>query len=711
MAFDPYSSCPCGSGKKFKWCCQPIHVDIDRAFRQDQECQHEAALKIMAEVVAAHPANPEAWGRQAQLLFQNDRVEEAENALQRAFECNPDYPFGHFLRGMFRFHEGEIAGAAKLLRRAAEVYDPEARDMLAQVYGVLANCELKLNHPVAARAAFQIVLRYAPGDQETRQAFEQLFGKESRFPESARREYTFLSAAATLSGARRQLWDRALSEPAVVRLSDAARAFEELTRADEQDAAAWYNLGLARAWLGDNPPAVEALDRYLTLEPDEARAAAAWTLAEVLRSGHGMDAHSDYREHSTTFELRDPQPLFAMFQRWEQERRLVGVQANEEQGVLSGLILERAPVFTVGSAGGQMAALASYMILAQGILRVWFAKKESLDKVVAEIQQSAGQGLSPPHERTGPGSFADVLAEAVAFPTGPMPREEAARRVGEYASRFFEETWIHRPLKSLNMIPPIDAAGHLNLRKKLRGLVRFIEECATVGTSAGYDFSGLRRKLGILEPAATGAPAATPVPSAAPQAAAIDIGRMGAAELAGLSIDSMSDEQVEEAYHAAQKLDAKDLAGHFARGLIARPPRPERADRYPFYVYLSQRASEDGNGDAALDYVSAGESFDGEYNEGRRRNDYELRRARVHAKRGEAEQAGDVFDRLIAREPSNLRYRSDAAEAMLSARQGARALHFAEQGLAAARQQNNRDQEQYFLELAAAAKKLAESNV
>jgi len=31
MALDQYDPCPCGSGKKFKWCCLPIHVEIDRA--------------------------------------------------------------------------------------------------------------------------------------------------------------------------------------------------------------------------------------------------------------------------------------------------------------------------------------------------------------------------------------------------------------------------------------------------------------------------------------------------------------------------------------------------------------------------------------------------------------------------------------------------------------------------------------------------------
>src|ERR1700738_1022386 len=44
MSPDPYASCPCGSGKKFKWCCQPIHAEIEKAFRQQENGQHEAAL-------------------------------------------------------------------------------------------------------------------------------------------------------------------------------------------------------------------------------------------------------------------------------------------------------------------------------------------------------------------------------------------------------------------------------------------------------------------------------------------------------------------------------------------------------------------------------------------------------------------------------------------------------------------------------------------
>src|SRR4029077_9574947 len=147
----------------------------------------------------------------------------------------------------------------------------------------------------------------------------------------------------------------------------------------------------------------------------------------------------------------------------------------------------------------------------------------------------------------------------------------------------------------------------------------------------------------------------------------------------------------------AVKLDARDLAGQFARTIVQRPPK---GDRYPFFTHMIQQTLTAGDTDSALNLLNDAEKYDCEHNEGRRRNDYELRRGQVHAKRGEADAAADVFQRLIERAPDELKYRGSAAEAMLSLRQGARALKFAEDGLAAARQRGDRDTEQYLQELA-----------
>jgi predicted Zn-dependent protease len=118
MAQDPYEPCTCGSGKKFKWCCQPIFVGINRAWEQEAAGQHDVALRIMDQVVQEHEGNPEAWGQKARLLFTHGKIEEAENALQKAFDLNPNYPAGLLLRASFplsggRNDRGAAAGPAR----------------------------------------------------------------------------------------------------------------------------------------------------------------------------------------------------------------------------------------------------------------------------------------------------------------------------------------------------------------------------------------------------------------------------------------------------------------------------------------------------------------------------------------------------------------------------------------------------------------------
>src|SRR5262245_31204977 len=120
MALDQYLPCPCGSGKEFKWCCIPIHTESAHAFEQQAKGQHKAALRIMDEVVARHPDNPEAWCLKAVLLFAQKRIDDAENALQKALDLNPHHVFAHFLRGRFRQGEGEFPDLFVVLRKVLD---------------------------------------------------------------------------------------------------------------------------------------------------------------------------------------------------------------------------------------------------------------------------------------------------------------------------------------------------------------------------------------------------------------------------------------------------------------------------------------------------------------------------------------------------------------------------------------------------------------
>src|SRR5262249_27324198 len=158
-------------------------------------------------------------------------------------------------------------------------------------------------------------------------------------------------------------------------------------------------------------------------------------------------------------------------------------------------------------------------------------------------------------------------------------------------------------LLSLNRIPPIDAAGHGTLKKKLAGVIQFLEECKEL-SAIPYDFGRLRNKLGFGE-----------APAPASDGGAIEFSALSAADLAALQAESLTDDQAEQAYQAALKLDARELAGHFARVLTKRPPRPERPDRFPWYVQLVQQAMAEGNTEAALDFINEGEKADCEQND------------------------------------------------------------------------------------------------
>src|SRR5262249_33964974 len=180
-----------------------------------------------------------------------------------------------------------------------------------------------------------------------------------------------------------------------------------------------------------------------------------------------------------------------------------------------------------------------------------------------------------------PASFGDVTLEAMSFPNQPTSPEAVRDKMGEVAARYFEDEWINQSLKSLAGLTPGDASASSGCRQGLRGVIGFLAECflgsaPQLSKKEGggplilYDFDRLRRKLGLLT--------APPAPA---EGAGLNIPAMSTEELAGLNADTLSDEQLTQAFRAALQLDARDLAGHFARKMTGRPAGASTADRYP----------------------------------------------------------------------------------------------------------------------------------
>ncbi len=718
MPLDPYASCPCGSGKKFKWCCAPYYPQIERAIEQDRNGQHETALATIQALTKEHGDKPPVWGYYAQVLYNGGQAEQADEALATALKLNPSFGMAYFLRGMFRQNEGELIGALMLFRKAADAYDPEAHDALTQVHELIFRNELILNRPVAARAALERAVRFQPADVELKQQFDALFGDNSRLPTCARKPYTLRPTAKPVPAAA-----------ATGKLIDARKAYDELVKATPDDPAAWFNLGVCRAWLGEQPQAVEALNKSVDLETDDHRAEEAAALVEVLRCGQGMENEADYLEYGVFLPIRDPQPVMAYLQGLEQSRRLLGVQVNQENGTITAMVVDELPsLLAVG--GTTLAKVVAKVTLANGVVHLWHPNKASVLKVAGDLRDKVMLAVEQPVEQTRPVNFGDVALEALVYPSQTSDINQAEEKLRDHARHYFEETWAHRPLKGLGGATPLDAVGSKVLRKRLFGAIKFVEDSFVgvvphkrVGNEAVpmavYDFAALRHKLGLEYVSA--APPSVNVPADAPAAAETrapdaprpqapaakrDIGAMNAADLAGLDVASLSGDDLEQAMRAALKLDARDLAVAFAQAGTLKPADAAKPDRYPLYACLIAGATAEGDPARAVAVAEAGAAFDAAHNDGKRANEYGLQKAKLYAKLKDTDKAAAEFDGLIERSPDEPKFYTAAAEAMLGARNGMKALAFAEKGLAKAKQTGNRDLEGHSRELIEAARRL-----
>ena len=156
---------------------------------------------------------------------------------------------------------------------------------------------------------------------------------------------------------------------------------------------------------------------------------------------------------------------------------------------------------------------------------------------------------------------------------------------------------------------------------------------------------------------------------------------------------------------AAIKLDARELAVAFAKAGVGKPADAKKPDRYTLYACLMTAAVAEGHSAAAVQLARDGAAYDSTNNAGKRATEYGLRAAAVLLKSGDATAAASEFESLIARTPEDGNLYVKAAEAMLGAKQGQRAVAFAEQGLAKAKEFGSRDLEGACRELLNAAKR------
>ena len=100
---------------------EDIVLPLDRAVAAAAEGDHERAVALYEEILAANEADDEAHFRLAGSLLVLGDAGRGEQHLRRAIALNPEHPGAHFALAMFLAREGRRAESATHLERAADL--------------------------------------------------------------------------------------------------------------------------------------------------------------------------------------------------------------------------------------------------------------------------------------------------------------------------------------------------------------------------------------------------------------------------------------------------------------------------------------------------------------------------------------------------------------------------------------------------------------
>ncbi len=524
MSNNPYSNCPCGSGKKLKFCCSDILPDLQRISRL-QENQPEAAEKQLRDLLVKFPNREVLVAELCDLLRQMNRDEECREILTAFLKQHPDHPRGLMWLSRLALTLDGFEASRRLIHRTFQISSrtmPLEMAQLAHLIGLNMISDLEY---MGGREHLALSARLA-GPEQGRQYLMNLAMLEADniVPVVLRTPHSLLPVSGSDETMQQDLRARKLSligcwEPAAI-------IYSRLSETNAQNGAIWHNLGLCRAWDGRSADAAAALHKAATLLTDPDTAAEAESLAQLLdqklpersyalyeyrlpvRSGselltvvEDMEALIRYGDEDLEDAEKSTLPpgmdIVAMF---DLLNRPSPADAITDVSQLSEVIADVELLDIIDEA----AAAANN--ISTPILRVVVVEDQA-EAVLAELRRVCGDLLLPVSDDKQQPSVAilhprdarefDCRLYCPDDVTKSQYRKIVRGWNDELASR-----WMNRPLLSLGGKTPADAAKDPSMKVVLAAAV------LTLSVNARYyerpfDVSLLRRKLQIADPAPT----------------------------------------------------------------------------------------------------------------------------------------------------------------------------------------------------------------
>jgi hypothetical protein len=604
-AIDSYALCPCGSGEKFKWCCQKAEPYADKAIRLFENHQYEPAMAALDEGLAKFPGNVWLSLRKGMILAELHRAVEARSLIE----------------GIVARYPGQVAAQSFLVRLRLETQG--LREGIDQLQNALTNASAAQRSSLAipARLVGMVVARvgFAPaaykhlelatalqpalGDDTYRNLLNSLNGND-RISPWLRDQWALQPAPEGLGDDERTRFDQARSYADHGLWSTAAAAFDSLEL--NGVAGADVNLALCRLWLADAAGAAEAARRASRRLGDSTQAVDLEALAQVL----AVPSRADMVEQiHLIWTLRDREALLQSLAASDRtsDAGEEPLDPNDEKSFLVRVfeVLDRPKLAEtsppIPSDIADWPRIQARALVGREIAILETYDDGRLDGLSHWFTNLAGAALPPAQPRTkvlGEIGRSELALRTELWMPESLPSEIWPKLQMMEADRLVTRVWPETPESYLDGKSLREAAADARLRVPVRAALLRNDVAALQRSDRGAVLQ-IRDRLGI-----------PPEPEINPSQASIadiPLGRLHRVPPAQLD-----DDRLVALFQRASEYEILGAARQAALVLVERPALLRRPDVGPLAPYseLALGEADEGRGSQALEWIGKGRQAD-----------------------------------------------------------------------------------------------------
>ena len=600
---DSYSPCPCGSGQKYKWCCQKIEAYADRSERLFDGGQVAAAIETLNEGLRKEPDNAWLLTRKAVYLAQKNEPQAAKDALRRVFRKQPRHLSALILMTRLVLEtEGSIAGVVEF-QRAMSAFEPAERKSLASLALLVGAFLAEDGRYPSALKHLRLEQRLGPSPDSKGGAMIRMIMTNPGATPWQKNDYRLHEPPDGLPVDLRERFAQALGWAEEGLWGSAASAFELLSAEGPAAHAAEHNLALCHLWMADDPAAAEVLARYLAREGTTTQAVDLAALyQEIMPLGpddvveqlqwiwpiRDFDGLMKRLRDDPTISEDDPEPIDP-----DDPRSTV----LEQFAMLDRPMIEAKS----GLDTRDIPRIVARLFLSQDTIALESFDDGRLDALGHRLTALAGPTIAQAHPKTSvlgtvPRSTLAVTLERL-LPEGLDP-DELIRLTREQHGISIREDWPRTPMPFLGGRTPLEAAADGNAEVALRAAVLQIEQSRSPLRDPA-DFRVLREMLKL-----PGEPEVDPE--------TVDLSRLHLSRLAFVPVERLDDERLVQFYILAKSSLQVDALSRATQTLIDRPSATTSAGIALLVLYSDMVILSSGRGDfaEAFEWVRRGRQSD-----------------------------------------------------------------------------------------------------